>query len=616
MCGIYGWFGAPPSPNKLQAMGHAIRHRGPDGYGANSQASSSIGNCRLAIVDKAHGQQPFSNESQSISVVCNGEIYNHQELRSELQKLGHQFHTECDIEVLPHAWEQWGEDMLPKLNGMFTIAIQEQDTLTVIRDRCGQKPLYLAQNNEATYFASEIRALLAAGIRSKINNNAIIPYLVHRYVPEPQTMFEGITTLPAGHLVQFSNQQPQGVTRSWWKAPSFEPVDISESEAVSTLESLVNDSVSIALQGEEKIATYLSAGVDSSLLLHTIREAGYDTTTFTAGFGAASDEVQAATDLAKKYNVPHHSVICKPDDFDHLHQVVGQMELPVGDALILAFDKLSSRTAQEGFRVAIGGDGIDETMLGYSFQKLNHLADQLPPYLCKLLGNTIRHTPIHLLNRYSPLPSSLGTEGREKIGSWFANFHQSSSWHQAVGLRTLFTPEEAQQLSPQHQWSEPKLTRGSSSLEKQALFQFQEWLQDWAIIRNERNSMAHSVEYRIPFLDHRIIDFTASLPLQLKINRLQGKHLWRKFAATKLPKANSDKAKKPFYFPLEEFRNTSPFTQLVQDCLSQSTIEKRGMFNYQEIAKIIHSGEQGNFLALKKMVSLIVLELWQRNYID
>lgn len=611
MCGIYGWFGKGSDTDRLQTMGTAIRHRGPDGFQIHHAQNISLGICRLSIVDKENGQQPFFNQDRTIATICNGEIYNHLEIRQELQTLGHRFHTHSDTEILPYAWQEWGLEMMEKLNGMFSIAIQDGDSLILVRDRCGQKPLYLHRGGEIFHFASEIRALLAAGIPAELNHSAISSYLINRYVPEPLTLLKDIEILPAGHFLKITPNSPPEI-QAWWKASVTPTLDISEGEAHAKLESLTHDAVAISLQGEEKIATYLSAGVDSSILLESIKRTGFETAAFTAGFGTDSDEIHHAAQTAKQNNTRHIPVILHEDDLTNLRQVVAQMELPVGDALILAFDKLAGVAAEHGYRVAIGGDGIDESMQGYSFQ--NHLAkiDSLPSLALKPAASLLRHCPLALLDRFFPFPGSLGKEGREKIAAYLESFPSATPWQKSSGLRTLFTPSEANRLCIHEVFQEPAIPEASCILDRQTLHLYESWMQDWAIIRQDRNNMAHSIEYRMPFLDHRLVEFTLALPKNLKYHKGINKYLWRKLTRTPASK----RPKQPFYLPLEKFRHSGQFQTLLKDCLNPATIRARNLFHPEQIATLVTAANQGEFLALKKVASLIIFELWMQSYID
>jgi asparagine synthase (glutamine-hydrolysing) len=611
MCGIYGWFGENRDTDRLQAMGAAIKHRGPDGFQADHAGNISLGICRLAIVDKTNGHQPFYNRDKTIATICNGEIYNHLEIRQELEALGHRFDTHSDAEILPHAWQEWGLDMLEKLNGMFSIAIRDGDTLTLARDRCGQKPLYLHTREDTLHFASEIRALLAARIPAELNHAAIPSYLVNRYVPEPLTLFKDITSLPAGHFLTVSPGSPP-LIEAWWKPRTTPTLDISESEALGKLDSLTRDAVAISLQGEEKIATFLSAGVDSAILLESIHRTGFETTAFTAGFGTDSDEFHHAAKIAKENNTAHIPVILHEDDLTNLRQVVAQMELPVGDALILAFDKLAAAAAEHGYRVAIGGDGIDESMMGYSFQSHLSKIDSLPSFALKPAANLLRHCPLPILDRFFPFPGSLGKEGREKIADYLASFPGATPWQKSSGLRTLFTPAEANRLCISDVFQEPDIPEASCILDRQTLHLYESWMQDWAIIRQDRNNMAHSIEYRMPFLDHRLVEFTLALPKKLKLHKSTNKYLWRKLTATPASK----RPKQPFHLPLEKFRHSRQFQTLLEDCLNPSTIRARNLFHPAEIETLVVAAGRGEFLALKKVTSLIIFELWMQTYID
>ncbi|MFK7850781.1 MAG: asparagine synthase (glutamine-hydrolyzing) [Akkermansiaceae bacterium] len=611
MCGIYGWFGKGSDSPRLRAMGSAIQHRGPDGFEQHQSGKISLGICRLAIVDKENGIQPFFNHDKSIATICNGEIYNHLEIRKELEACGHQFRTHSDTEILPFAWQEWGEAMLEKLNGMFSIAICDGEKLILARDRCGQKPLYLHEHEGVLHFGSEIRALLAAGIPAALNRAALPSYLINRYVPEPETLFRDITILPAGHFLTISSGSELKI-QSWWKPRVSPKLDISEVEALSHLDSLTESSVMMALQGEEKIATYLSAGVDSSILLESIKKAGYQTTAFTAGFGIDSDEIHHAAQIAKENGMKHIPVTLRENDLGTLRQVVAQMELPVGDALILAFDKLAGVAAEHGFRVAIGGDGIDESMRGYSFQ--NHLSkmDALPSAALQPAALAIRHCPLPILDRFFPFPGSLGKEGRNKIADYLESFPSATPWQKSSGLRTLFTPAEANRLCIREVFQEPEIPEASTILDRQTLHLYESWMQDWAIIRQDRNNMARSIEYRMPYLDHRLVEFTLALPNGLKFHRGVNKYLWRKLSRT----SAAERPKQPFHLPLEKFRYSKEFQTLLEECLNSSIIRARNLFDPKEVEALVSAANRGEFLALKKVTSLIIFELWMQTYID
>lgn len=625
MCAIFGFISSLDDAGaRLSCMARALVHRGPDGEGVYHHRSLHVGMQRLAILDRHHGQQPFVSLDGAVRVFCNGEIYNFRELRWELEELGYRFQSECDCEILPHAWQAWGKGMLDRLNGMFAIALYDagSETLFLARDRCGQKPLYYSDHGREFIFASEVRGLLAAGVSAKPDLGALQSYLNLRYVPEPQTFFNGIQTLAAGHYLEVALDGSSAAPQRWWDVPTPALFDGTPEQAVDEMDRLTRSAVELTLQSDEPIAAYLSAGVDSSLLAQYIKEAGGEVSTLSIGFGAESDESAEAEIFANRLGYPHHQVHCTAEHLVDLPRVVSQMERPVGDALILAFDQLASRASSLGCKVAIGGEGADELFAGYSFHAAMMKAERLGGVGRSLAASALGLAPSAVINRLAQFPADLGSEGRKKIVSYLRGFGAASGYRRGVDLRTLFDVSECDALvHPDHRSivADPDFDFSGDLLDRHLRYQFREWLQDWAIIRQEKNSMAHSLEYRMPFLDHRLIEFAFSLPNDWKIHGRSDKWIWRQLAARKLPDAITHRPKQPFYLPLESYANSSIFKDYVSDCLSNETIAQRGYFCPRAVALLKRQadlGGGGGFLPLKKIMSLIILELWHREFID
>jgi asparagine synthase (glutamine-hydrolysing) len=299
------------------------------------------------------------------------------------------------------------------------------------------------------------------------------------------------------------------------------------------------------------IALHLSAGIDSSVLLAEIQRYGKSTHAITAGFVAHSDEVKEAAAMCEKYQVSHTPVNLSAADISSLPRVVSQMELQVGDALILAFDRLAKTTADVGCKVAIGGEGVDEVFAGYSFQKFMMISQKLGNVGRSIAGRSLGLAPGFLLDKLSSFPADLGATGKQKIQDYLINYNRLSDYEKGINLRTLFTESEIAELirlSPHRQ----SFDAGDDLLESHLKYQFDSWIQDWSIIRQERNTMAHSVEYRMPFLDHSMLEFGFSLENSHKMSGLSGKQIWRQMAAKYYPETQHKRAKQPFFFPIEE----------------------------------------------------------------
>ncbi len=608
MCGIAG--GHQLSLEQLGQMLRVLRHRGPDGEGIHHSAQVSLGMTRLAILDLNGGQQPFSSSDQRLHAICNGEIYNWQELRSELQELGHQFHSTCDTEILPAAYREWGSELPMKLNGMFALAIHDErdDSLFLARDRCGQKPLYLTTPDSGPLrFASEIKALCAARVPLRPDLTQLSTWLKLRYLPEPQTLYQEIETLPAAHWTLIQKDGSRQMTRYWQPHPLPPTAGSNSSNHLDRLDQLARSSVELALQSDVPLSVYLSGGVDSALLAHYLRDLGFsDIPTLSVSFGADSDENATALATAKHLGLPHHPTQLTPASLSKLPEVISQMDLPIGDPLILAFDHLASHSRSLGAKVALGGEGPDEHFAGYSFQKAFLLAQKLGPIGRFLSASTLPLLPTSLLNRLANFPAELGPEGLKKITHYLRSFGSLPAQERATSLHSLFTPTEVRALlnpdllpaqTPPPAY--PKITDLSTLLTPQ----YSSWLPDWSLIRQDRNSMAHSLEYRAPFLDHRLIDFAFSLPDSQKISPRIDKKIWRHLAARHLPPSITHRPKQPFYLPLEHPTWRKPLISMASDILSSP----HPFLNRKAITPLLKAT---TFLPLKKLAALLILQLW------
>ncbi len=584
MCGIAG--GHHLSPETLETMLQAIEHRGPDGKGRFLGQSFSFGMTRLAILDLAEGQQPFTSPDGSIQAICNGEIYNWRELREELCAAGHRFHTQCDCEILPAAYLEWGKSFVKRLNGMFALAIfdQKNGTLFLARDRCGQKPLYLTTKGPFR-FASEIKAL---GIPLTPHPAQLRNWLALRYVPEPKTLFDGVETLPAAHTLTLKADGSQIIERYWTPPSEEKPGSIDE------LDELTRSSVELALQSDVPVAAYLSAGVDSSLLAYYIKDLGAEVTTVSLGFGAGSDETPEALSFAQSLGLPHHPIQLKPESLADLPRVIHQMDRPIGDALILAFDHLASHTASLGCKVALGGEGPDEHFAGYSFQSAYLLAQKLGTLRRPLAATAIKRLPLFVLDHLAKFPAALDQQSRLKIANYLQRFTHANEFERTTGLHTLFDNPDRYLAITEHEAPTDQLLGLLQS-------QYSSWLPDWSLIRQDKNTMAHSLEYRAPFLDHRIIEFGLRQPIQTD------KKLWRQLAARHLSPEVTHRKKQPFYLPLEHPSWREPLVTMAHDILTKETIEKYGWLDFKAISELKTAT---TFLPLKQLAAVIILQLW------
>jgi asparagine synthase (glutamine-hydrolysing) len=638
MCGIYGYAGFHEE-RLLDRMGNVIRHRGPDGEGRfeiERPHRLAMGMRRLSIIDLEGGWQPIYNEDRSVAVVQNGELYNYVELREELREKGHDFKTQSDTEVLVHGYEQWGiEGLLRKLNGMFAFALHDaaRDELFLARDRCGQKPLYYFDHGGRFLFASEVKALLeSAHVEARVNTRAIDPFLTLRNVPEPHTMFAGIEKLPVSRYLRRGADGNIEIKRYW----EIELLDgdhrsfRKDAEYLDEFEALFSDAVRLCMRSDVPVGAYLSAGVDSSLTVAAMTRHSSAINTFSIGFGAPTDETPAARETARFLGTNHTEIICTAEDFNLLPKIVWHMDRPVGDALIIAFYKLAEGAARH-LRVVLGGEGADEAFGGYEFHKVICLVEKFRRRVPSMLHRGVmlpglQLTPSKLLNVFSSFPAALGAKGKKRLVDFLRNYDRRDLNENVNALRTLWSHDERRDIYSDEFKSlasglwmnlEREVDKSGPFLDRLLKLQYDEWLQDWALIRQDKNTMAHSLEYRLPFLDHRLIEFAFTLPPHLKISGRRDKVIERRLAEKIFPRRIARRTKLPFYLPVEFFFNHPEFKALVAETLNESQLRKRGYFDPKRVAALIESmNRTREFVYCKQVMSLVILELWHRVFID
>ncbi len=651
MCGICGIAGFRDD-DLLDRMTAALAHRGPDDAGYFRSDHVSLGHRRLSIIDVAGGQQPIVNEASDVVVILNGEIYNYRELREQLLERGHRFRTQSDTEVIVHLWEDHGPACLERLIGMFAIALYDKRdrTLFLARDRLGIKPLYTAQLGTRFLFASESKAILRyTGLEPTLDPHAIHQYLALRYVPGPGGMFREIRKLPAAHYALVRDGHIS-LHRYWAPELFAGPFEGSDQDYLDGFAERFERSIRRRLISEVPLGAYLSGGLDSGVIVAAMsRIVSEPVRTFTVGFDYEHDELEDAAQTASALGCRHTEVECSISDVALLPDIVYHLDEPIGDAIVLPM-YLLARAAKRQVTVVLTGEGADETLGGYLFHRAllsgHRLARAVPQRVRRaLLAPALAAVPAAALDLAFSYPGSLGRRGKQKLIDFLDLLepHQVGDAYQHLislfdrrDIGALYSEDFRQRLNTESLARLPEPANGRLALEPLAgdgtsgsdadsdvpflnrvlHLQFDHWLPDDILTKQDKTSMASAIEARVPFLDHELVEYALRIPPGLKIRRGQSKYILRRYAERLLPPAVVTRPKRPFYAPIEKYLEEPNFRALLDDTLSERAVRARGFFDPTEVAALRRRMSAGEFVYVKQAFSLVVLELWLRMAVD
>jgi len=618
MCGIAGFthFGGWPAPGVLRRAVAELHHRGPNQQGVFESADVSLGAVRLKIIDLSGGDQPMRTEDGDTVIVFNGEIYNHVELRRELEGLGHRFDSHCDTEVVLRAFVEWDVDSFRRLRGMFALALwqESEHRLVLARDRLGIKPLYYTIRNSNVHFGSELKAIFEhPAIPRVISPKALGYYLSLNYVPSPYTLIEGIEKLGGGMWLECLNGRIR--SEAYWQN-KFQPSDIGIEEASEELDRLLQSSISEHLISDVPLGIWASGGLDSSTILHYAAEASSRRLeTFSISFpGRRFDESRYFRPLVEHYGTSHHEFDLSSDlDLESaIHQIAYYSDEPSADAGALPVWFLSQMTAKH-VTVALSGEGADEIFGGYQ----TYLADQYA-HVARRVPEPLRRLAFGMANRLPVSDEKIGLEYKLKrflAGTLLDGDEAHFFWN------GTFSREEQPLLrrdaSPEPLSSLCRALRGlppESDVVNRYLFVDQHYyLPDDILYKCDRMSMAHSLEVRPPFLDHRIVEFASRLPAALKIAGRSTKHVLRELVRKKLPPAVLQRRKEGLDIPAHEWLR-GPLRPLLLDALSPESVQRVGLFSPDAMTRLVerHLSRQENLGY--HLWGLLTLHLWVRRW--
>ena len=624
MCGICGTAGFADQ-DLLKRMCDAMRHRGPDAEGYYTDGSAAgLGMRRLSIIDLAGGQQPMTDERQRYRLVFNGEIYNHQELRRQLEAKGHRFTSQADTEAIVHLYEESQERCVEQLNGDFAFAIWDTATqrLFLARDRLGVKPLYYWHGSQRFAFASELKALLCLPEVSKaLDLEALDSYLTFLYIPAPRSIFREIQKLPAGCFLTVERGAVR-ITRYWRLVPGTGGPSVPGGEVQEAIVAQLREAVRVRLMSDVPLGVFLSGGIDSSCVTALMSQCSRQRVqTFSLGFErpyASYSELPAARVAATTFRTDHHEFIVKPDIASLLPQVVWHMDEPFADSsALLTF--LIAREARHAVTVALTGIGGDEVFGGY------------PRYLGAWASLSYERLPRRLRAGLARIAERLPeTHTSRNVTGWMKRFthgglesrerrylHWISFVHEPL-KRRLYTAKLQASLEGGDPYaaSYDVLTESAEAfLDQVNLLDLETYLPDDLLVMGDKMSMAHGLEVRVPFCDHRLVELAVAIPLRQRLQGFRLKGLLKHAMAPLLPPPLLHKPKQGFMVPIGQWmrRELQP---LCAELLSREAVRKRGLFSPEVVDELASRHRHGAEDLTHPLYALMVLELWCQQYLD
>lgn len=613
MCGISGGVGpSAPKHGLLDAQLKSIEHRGPDDKGTYFGDGVGLGMCRLAIVEIAAGKQPASDSSEKIHIVWNGEIYNYRELRAELEQRGVHCRDSSESEVVINLYLEFGLDFINKLNGMFAIAIHDarDNSLHLIRDRMGKKPLWISQlSNGTLFFASEVRALMLARPDRTLRTEMVAEVMQYGYINSPNSAFKEISQVPPASVLTW--RQGKAEVRKFWELDFETKVQISYEDALEVTKKLIEEAVSRRLISERPLGSFLSGGYDSTVVTaYMAKLMNEKVQTYSIGFSSAQfNEAHHARQVANHLGTNHREEILSPDPALVAEKISQALDQPFADSSIVP-TYLLAKFARENLIVALGGDGGDEVFGGYDRYLATPVMQKLNPFLGlarggfsflgkQSLGNTRK------INRVvSQLSPKVSLADR---------YSSILSLTQPNELKNLIHPDFYSRSADISNLASFKVG-DLSSFERMIRSDLESYLPSDLLVKVDIATMANSLELRSPLLDVNVVEWGLSLPRKYKIKGFETKHILKDVARSLVPTELIDRPKMGFGIPRAEWLRTG-MREMVNDTLTDTTAIQRGWFNANEVKKVIDThmaGEDKDNI----IWPILMLELWARVWLD
>jgi asparagine synthase (glutamine-hydrolysing) len=623
MCGICGkvYFSKQRrvERNIIEKMNESIFHRGPDEGSIHIDENFGFGHRRLSIIDLNTGKQPISNEDEKIWIIFNGEIYNFQDLRNDLRKKGHIFKTKSDTEVILHLYEEMGVQCLSKLRGMFAFAIfdKRNNSLFIARDRVGIKPLYYSITPESLVFASELKALLfEPKLDKSVNNSAIIKFLSYTYTPGPDTVFKKIHKLQPGHYITLTGDNL--VIKQYWDIDkSYAQNNENEKNLKERLENLLKDTIKLHMISDVPVGFLLSGGIDSTTTLSLYADnQTADIKTFTIGFESNefNDERVFARKAAQQYGVDHYETTFNDKEFfDFLPKYIWHMEEPIFEPPAVSLYYVS-KMARDHVKVLISGEGGDEAFAGYQTYRNLVWLERIKSILGPLNSQSIKLFSFLTFPKFKKYISLMKFDFPDYYFSRSTNPNHPFIKIQNEIFSSNIKNDIEVKLKAQPFYNYAQKLALQSKLKQMLYIDTKTWLPDRLLTKADKITMANSLELRVPFLDHKVLEFAAKLPDNQKLKGIKTKYILKQIAAKRISKEIINRKKEGFPTPYNLWLKQQKDTVL--DILYDPKTVNRGYFNYNSLEKFIIRPWLKNNDNSEEMFNLLTLELWHRKFID
>ena len=621
MCGICGF--NFEDKKLLKAMTDEIKHRGPNSAGYYTDKGISLGSRRLSIIDlSSAGNQPIYNEDKSIALIFNGEIFNFKEIRHKLEKK-HSFKSNTDGEVIVHSYEEYGTDCLQHFNGFWGFALYDakKKILFISRDRLGLKPLYYYYDGHKLIFASELKCILKdKSVKRRISYDALSYYLTYRYIPSDLTIFNGIKKLKPGHYMILDLKAKKLKIEEYWNIP-IQIKNSNEDAIQKEIISLLQDSVTKRLISDVPLGVYLSGGIDSSSIVAMMKQSTDDIKSYSLAFehDKTGNELSYAKKVSQHFGTKHKEITIDVDIIKDMPKIVWHLDEPMCDPAAVPVYYLS-KEAKKSVTVILTGDGADELFAGYDqykFLMLGHKLRHMPVPLKKFVPKSIKLVPKKLLDKIYKYSSATGHMMFDRVGNLLLdiNSNKAKAYTDVLGI---FDDNEKKELvnfkfEPHYDDMNKEFFSKGDFVTQLTYFDAKNYLPEDLLMKPDKMCMAHSIEARVPYLDYRLVEYSFSIPPNLKLRGNTTKYILKKALKSYLPRDIIHRKKQPFHMPLDEW-----FAKGLKDYfyeLLQSDINSR-LFNKNYIKKIFDRYENSKLYYGRQIWSLGIFNIWHKVFVE